>query len=208
MFLTRRAAVLGISSGVLLTANRAHAQLKTTPTSDIGPFYPVIRGDDVDNDLTLISGRAGRAAGQIIEVTGRVLNKQGQPVRGATIEIWQANAAGRYRHAADISSTPPDPNFQGFAKLVSGADGSYRYTTIKPGAYNDGDDSPRPPHIHLDITGQTDRLITQMLFPNEALNETDDVVPQWARARLTASAVGKTSNGALRYEWDMILDQG
>jgi protocatechuate 3,4-dioxygenase, beta subunit len=208
MFLTRRTAVLGMTSSVLLIGSRGHAQLKTTPTGDIGPFYPVVRGADADNDLTLIGGRSARAAGQIIEVAGRVLDKHGRAIRGATIELWQANAAGRYSHPADINPTPLDPNFQGFGKLVSGSDGSYRYTTVKPGPYNDGDDSPRPPHIHLDITGKTDRVVTQMLFPNEALNETDDVVPKWARARLTASVLGKGSNGALRYGWDIVLDQG
>ncbi len=206
--LTRRAAVLGLSSAFLIVGSRAHAQLKTTPTGDIGPFYPVARSGDADNDLTLITGRGSRAAGQIIEVTGRVLDKNGQPVSGATIELWQANAAGRYAHPADTNPAPLDPNFQGFGKLVSAPDGSYRYTTIKPGVYPDGDDSPRPPHIHLDIVGKTDRVVTQMLFPNEPLNDTDDVVPQWARARLMAVEFGKGANGAVRYRWDLILDRG
>jgi protocatechuate 3,4-dioxygenase beta subunit len=91
---------------------------------------------------------------------------------------------------------------------VSGADGSYRYTTIKPGAYPDGDASPRPPHIHLDIVGKTDRVVTQMLFPKEPLNDTDDVVPQWARPRLIAREHGKGANGAMRFGWDMVLDRG
>jgi protocatechuate 3,4-dioxygenase beta subunit len=208
MLLTRRAALLGVTSTALLVANQASAQLKTTPTGDIGPFYPVARGRDADNDLTLVSGRRGRASGQVIEVTGRVLDKRGNPVRGAAIELWQANAGGRYAHPADTNPTPLDPNFQGFAKITSGLDGRYRYTTIKPGAYPDGDDSPRPPHIHLDISGKTDRVVTQMLFPGEPLNDSDDVVPHWARARLTANSRGKGANGALRFYWDMILDKG
>ena len=208
MLLTRRAALLGFTSTGVLLASQARAQLKTTPTGDIGPFYPVVRGPDADNDLTLVRGRRRRASGQVIEVTGRVLDKRGNPVRGAVIELWQANAGGRYAHPADTSSTPLDPNFQGFAKIVSARDGTYRYTTIKPGPYPDGDDSPRPPHIHMDITGNTDRVVTQMLFPGEPLNDTDDVVPQWARARLTANARGKAANGVLRFDWDMILDRG
>jgi protocatechuate 3,4-dioxygenase beta subunit len=208
MILTRRAAILGVTSSALFVANQARAQLKTTPTGDIGPFYPVARGIDEDNDLTWVRGRRGCASGQVIEVTGRVLDKRGNPIRGAVIELWQANAGGRYAHPADTSSTPLDANFQGFAKILSGADGSYRYTTIKPGAYPDGDDSPRPPHIHLDITGKTDRVVTQMLFPGEPLNDTDDVVPQWARARLTAKARGKGAEGVLRFVWDMVLDKG
>ena len=82
------------------------------------------------------------------------------------------------------------------------------HATVKPGAYPDGDDSPRPPHIHLNITGKTDRVVTQMLFPGEPLNETDDVVSQWARARLTANPLGHGPDGALRFRWDMILDTG
>jgi protocatechuate 3,4-dioxygenase beta subunit len=206
--LSRRTALLGITSSVLLVGGKADSQLKTTPSGDIGPFYPVSRSGDADNNLVLIKGRRARASGQIIEVSGRVLDMRGHPVRGAVIELWQANAAGRYAHPGDTNPAPLDPNFQGFAKLVSGRDGSYRYTTIKPGAYPDGDDSPRPPHIHLDIIGKTDRVVTQMLFPGEPLNNTDDVVPQWARARLTAKALGQDTDGALRFGWDMILDKG
>jgi protocatechuate 3,4-dioxygenase beta subunit len=192
----------------LLLPKAAAAQLKTTPTGDLGPFYPVVRGPDADNDLTLVKGRTRRAAGQVIEVSGRVLDSKGKPVGGAVIELWQANAAGRYAHPSDINPAPLDPNFQGCAKLISDPDGRYRYTSIKPGAYPDEDDSPRPPHVHLDVSGKTDRIVTQMLFPGEPLNKTDDVVPEWARARLTANALGQSVNGALRFSWDIILDRG
>jgi protocatechuate 3,4-dioxygenase beta subunit len=144
----------------------------------------------------------------VIEVSGRVIDMRGNPVKGARLELWQANAAGRYAHPGDINDAPLDPNFQGFAKLASGRDGSYRYTTIKPGSYNDGDDSPRPPHIHLDIWGRTDRIVTQMIFPGEPLNERDDVIPRWARSRLTATALSRGTSGALRYQWDIILGRG
>jgi protocatechuate 3,4-dioxygenase, beta subunit len=206
--LTRRTALLGISSGFVVLAAGARAQRRPTPTGDLGPFYPVVRGPDADNDLTLIRGGRNRAAGQVIEVSGRVIDMSGNPVRGARVELWQANAAGRYAHPGDTNPAPLDPFFQGHASLVSGGDGGYRYTTIKPGAYPDGDDSPRPPHIHLDIWGRTDRVVTQMIFPGEPLNETDDVIPQWARARLTASPSGRGPNGALRFRWDIILDRG
>jgi protocatechuate 3,4-dioxygenase beta subunit len=206
--LTRRNALLGLTSSALLFPKSAAAQLKTTPTGDLGPFYPLVRGRDADNDLTLVKGRSGRATGQIIEVAGRVLDSKGMPVRGAVIELWQANAAGRYAHPSETNPAPLDPNFQGFGKLVSGRDGSYRYTSVKPGAYPEGDDSPRPPHVHLDVSGRTDRIVTQMLFPGEPLNKTDDVVPEWARARLTANALGLAANGVLRFNWDIILDHG
>jgi protocatechuate 3,4-dioxygenase beta subunit len=208
MLLSRRAAVLGITTTALVLPKDIRAQLRTTPSRDIGPFYPVGHRGDADSDLTLLNGRKGRAAGQIIEVIGQVLNKRGNPVQGAVIELWQANAAGRYAHPADNNPTALDPNFQGFAKLKTDRAGGYRYTTVKPGAYPDGDNSPRPPHIHLDITGRADRLVTQMLFPGEPLNETDDVVPQWARDRLIAKVLGQGVNGTPRYGWDVVLDRG
>lgn len=206
--LTRRKALIGISSGLVVLASGARGQSKPTPTGDIGPFYPVAYRGDADNDLTLIRGRSGRATGKVIEVTGRVLDVRGNPVSSAKIELWQANAAGRYSHPGDTNPAPLDPNFQGYGKLTAGRDGSYRYTTIKPGAYPDGDDSPRPPHIHLDVIGRTDRLVSQMLFPGEPLNDTDDVVPNWARARLTATALDVGADGIARYRWDIILNQG
>ena len=206
--LSRRAALLGISSGFIVVASGARAQSKPTPSGDIGPFYPVGYRGDADNDLTLIRGRSGRALGEVIEVSGRVLDVRGNPVSGAKIEVWQANAAGRYSHSGDINPAPLDPNFQGYAKLIAGRDGRYRYITIKPGAYPDGDDSPRPPHIHLDVIGRKDRLVSQMLFPGEPLNDTDDVVPNWARPRLTATALNAGADGMTRYRWDIILNQG
>ena len=205
---TRRTALLGMATTAVVLPSALAAQLRPTPTSSLGPFYPLVRGRDVDNDLTLVRGRRGRAAGQVIQVQGRVVDRRGNPVSGARIEIWQANAVGRYAHPSDTNPLPLDPNFQGFAKFVSGSDGSYRYTTIKPGSYPDGDDSPRPPHIHLDVSGNADRLVSEMLFPGEPLNDTDDVVPEWARSRLTATALGRGSDGISRFSWDVILDKG
>ena len=206
--ISRRTVLVGISSGLVAVASGLRAQSRPTPTGDIGPYYPVGYRGETDNDLTLIRGHSGRAAGQVIEVSGRVLDVRGNPVRSARIELWQANAAGRYSHSGDANPAPLDPNFQGYARITSGRDGSYRYTTIKPGAYPDGDDSPRPPHIHLDVTGQKDRLVSQMLFPDEPLNDTDDVVPNWARERLTATALDAGASGIARFRWDIILDQG
>lgn len=208
MSFTRRSVVLGVTSGTVLIVSKARPQLRATPSAMVGPFYPAAHAGEVDNDLTLVSGRGQRAAGKIIEVTGRVLGPRGMAVPRARVELWQANAAGRYAHPADSNPAPLDPNFQGFARLVTAADGSYRYTTVKPGAYPDGVGKPRPPHIHLDITGNGRSFVTQMLFPGEPLNHTDDVVPQSDRQGLIARSLGRSARGALLFEWNIVLDDG
>lgn len=106
-------------------------------------------------------------------VSGRVITTGGEPVAGARIEIWQANAAGRYAHPDDTNPAPLDPNFQGYTVLISGADGSYRFQTIKPGAYPAGPNTIRPSHIHFDLSGTHDRLVTQMYFDGDPYNEKD-----------------------------------
>src|SRR5881397_3888617 len=148
--------------------------LKRTPGEILGPFYPVLRSMEKTADLTALPGKPGRAAGQVIYVMGRVVNVQGQPVQGARVEIWQANTHGRYTHPSDTNPAPLDPNFEGFAVLTTDAEGRYRIKTIKPGAYPAGPDSRmRPPHIHFDVTGKSNRLVTQMYFAGEPLNDKD-----------------------------------
>ena len=115
-----------------------------------GPAFGSDAVEAGDSDLTRIPGATGEAIGQRIHVTGRVLEDEGRPVANALVEVWQANAAGRYAHPADPAVAPLDPNFQGSASIASDAKGDWRIVTIKPGGY----DSPighRPPHIHFDI---------------------------------------------------------
>jgi protocatechuate 3,4-dioxygenase, beta subunit len=151
----------------------AQSVLRRTPDQILGPFYPVRRIPDAGADLTRLPGRDGRAAGQVLHVVGRVLNIKGEPVRGAKLEVWQANANGRYTHPADTNSAALDPNFEGFAVLESDAEGRYKFKTIKPGSYPAGPGVVRPPHIHLRVTGRDDELVTQMYFEGEPLNEQD-----------------------------------
>ncbi len=207
MAVSRRTALVGISSTLVLLNTRAGAQLKPTSTVDIGPFYPVRRPRDEDSDLTLIKGR-NRAQGQVIEVTGRVLDRSGRAVPAARVEIWQANALGRYDHPGDENPAALDPNFQGFGKLKTDRLGRFRFLSIKPGAYPDGEGSPRPPHIHVDAAGEATRIVTQMLFPNEPLNALDDVLKGYDLSRLTAAAAGKSTDGAQRFVWDIVLYNG
>jgi len=141
-----------------------------TPHQVLGPYFPVASASVSSGDLTVGDGREGRAQGEIIEVKGRVLNREGEPVRGARLTIWQANAFGRYAHPNDSNPLPLDANFVGFAAMVSDHNGSYRIKTVKPGAYPVGPGQMRPPHIHFEVQGNFERLITQMYFPGEPLN--------------------------------------
>jgi protocatechuate 3,4-dioxygenase beta subunit len=189
--------------GIAATGGIARAAAPApTANGPLGPFYPIIRPGDDDFDMTQIKGQTGRALGRVIEVTGRVLDRKGNPVRGAALELWQCNAAGRYDHPGDIAAAPLDPNFQGFAKLVTGPSGEWRVRTIKPAGY----DSPigwRTPHIHFDIAGRQSRLITQMYFTEDfATNSKDALYNQLGEDAVTAMAAQQEAD---RYRWDIVL---
>lgn len=148
--------------------------LLPTPREVEGPFYPVTPQDDKDFDLTRVEGREGVAEGEHIIVRGSVLDIHGQPVPHATVEIWQANAKGRYRHPRDPNPAPLDANFQGWAIVLTDEQGEFRFKTVMPGAYPASRTWMRPPHIHFKVTKKGyAELTTQMYFPGEALNKTD-----------------------------------
>jgi protocatechuate 3,4-dioxygenase beta subunit len=138
----RRLVVSGLAAaGALMLPPRLAAQqagLVATPPTTAGPFYPVKFPPDVDNDLVVLRGNAARAEGAVTHVAGRVLGLDGKPIAGATVEIWQCDARGRYIHPGDVGGRPRDKAFQGYGRTVSGADGGYRFRTIKPVPY------PRP----------------------------------------------------------------
>jgi protocatechuate 3,4-dioxygenase beta subunit len=115
----------------------AQATLQRTPDQILGPFYP-LKSLDQNSDLTRVPGRPGRAGGLVLDVMGRVLNLKGEPVRNAQLEIWQANAHGRYTHPSDHNPAPLDSNFEGSTSLTADHDGRYRFKTIKPAAYPAG----------------------------------------------------------------------
>ena len=178
----------------------------------LGPFYPVHKPADQDADLTIIAGKDARALGQIVYVSGRVINVGGEPVVDAELEIWQANAAGRYTHPSDQNPAPIDPNFEGYAKIRTGPDGSWRIKTVKPGAYPASPTSTRPPHIHFDVKGRVNRLVTQMYFEGEALNDKDEILQRAPRkegliARYGAASV-QQEPGALAAVWTIVLRVG
>jgi protocatechuate 3,4-dioxygenase beta subunit len=183
-----------------------------TPDQILGPFYPVQKPMDGGADLAHLKGRSGEALGEINYVMGRVVNLRGEPCPGVRLEIWQANGAGRYTHPHDRNPAAIDPNFDGYATVLTDSEGRYRFRTVKPGAYPVVAEYWRPPHIHFDITGKVNRLITQMYFPNEPLNDKDPLLQQsWAKNSLIAQILPPTAaeepDSAL-VVWDIVLIQG
>jgi protocatechuate 3,4-dioxygenase beta subunit len=203
----RRILALTGAVGVIAAAGplvRAAAPMRRTASQTTGPFYPRTKPSDSDADLTRIEGREGIAQGQIIQVAGRVLNVAGSALPGVAIEIWQANTHGRYDHPGDRSDAPLDPNFQGYARLVTDAQGRYRFKTIKPAGYPAGG-FMRPPHIHVSVTGKQDRLVTQMYFAGEPLNDDDFLLAQAGSGRESLIVTLGDSRAA---NWDIVLENG
>lgn len=185
--LTRRGLIAGAAG--LIVARAARADLLLTPRQSMGPFYPRVKPIDSDADLTLLKGATGPARGEPIQVVGRVLTVQGRPLAGATVEIWQADAHGRYNHRADRGAGR-DRNFQGYGAVRAGTDGFYRFRTIRPRFYGAGA-GVRTPHIHFRVTDAEGReLVTQMYFPGEDMNARDflyrSLASDAARAAVTA----------------------
>ena len=167
----------------------------------------------LDHDLT--QQHAAEPLGERIVVSGRVLDDDGRPVRDALIEVWQANAAGRYVHAGDQHPAPLDPNFTGAGRCVTDADGAYRFVTIKPGAYpwRNHPNAWRPAHIHFSLFGRafTQRLVTQLYFPGDPLFDADPIFnsvrdPK-ARDLLVSDFDWETTTPewALGYRFDIVL---
>jgi protocatechuate 3,4-dioxygenase beta subunit len=178
-----------------------------------GPRFAPAFATARDADLTHFDG--GNALGERIVVTGRVLDETGRAIPSTLIEIWQANAAGRYAHDADRHDAPLDPHFAGIGKVMTDAGGNYRFTTVKPGAYpwRNHHNAWRPNHIHFSLFGQAfaTRLITQMYFPGDPLLPLDPIfnsIPDLAaRERLIATFDIDTTmpEFALGYRFDFVL---
>ena len=174
--LYRRNILTGMIAGAALvaTGRAAKAACALTPSQVAGPFYPRAI-QDYDWDLTSVSGGTGRAEGEVIEVTGQVLDAKCQPLPGSVLEVWQANVHGRYNHPGDkLTDRPLDPNFQGYARIATGKDGRYRFLTIFPASYPAMGDWVRPPHIHFKVHAPFNPSVTtQMYFAGEPLNDID-----------------------------------
>jgi protocatechuate 3,4-dioxygenase beta subunit len=167
------------------------------------------------NDYDLTVQHEGQPVGQRIQVAGRVLDSDGRPVPHALVEVWQANAAGRYKHRNDNWPAPLDPNFTGAGRGLTDAEGRYRFVTIKPGAYPWGNhpNAWRPAHIHFSLFGHAfaQRLVTQMYFPDDPLFSQDPIfnsVPDpKARERMIARFDWGTTQDhwQLGFTWDIVL---
>lgn len=177
---------------------------------------PVFGSHDLaGNDDDLTRQHAGEPLGERIIVSGRVLDEDGRPVPRTLVEIWQANAAGRYIHEVDQHPAPLDPNFTGAGRVITDEHGRYRFTTIKPGAYpwRNHPNAWRPAHIHFSLFGPSflSRVVTQMYFPGDPLLAFD---PMWnsvsdetARLRMMSAFDLDTTEPewALGYRWDIVL---
>jgi protocatechuate 3,4-dioxygenase, beta subunit len=178
-----------------------------------GPVLGNRRLGELDHDLTRQHG--GEPLGERITVSGRVLGSDGRPLGKQLIEIWQANAAGRYRHGVDTHDAPLDPNFTGAGRCLTDENGEYRFVTVKPGAYpwRNHPNAWRPAHIHFSLFGRAipDRLVTQMYFPGDPLFPFDPIFnsirDERARARLISTfELERTEpEWSLGFRFDIVL---
>jgi len=170
-------AAAGVVGGKLFANERKNPNCSPTPKETAGPFYPTKDQLDKDVDLTIVQGASGRAEGDIIYVSGQVLDDNCQPVARALVEIWQANKWGRYHHEADPNPARLDPNFQGWGQVITDENGNYSFKTIFPGAYPVSPEWTRTPHIHFKVSRRGyHELTTQMYFEGQDLNKTDRLI--------------------------------
>ena len=203
----RRKLMLAMSGLIAAGASGAVAALIPTPRQTAGPFYPETLPLDDDNNLTEVAGRTGKAKGIISDVSGRIMDINGRPLRDLRIEIWQCDANGRYRHPLENASRSLDENFQGHGFTITNAEGLYRFRTIRPVPY-----PGRAPHIHVAVFPADEQpFITQLYIAGEQRNDTDflyNYIPSDKRHLVTAKFEASTMPGADRQaSFDIILNR-
>lgn len=179
--------------------------MATTPRQSRGPFYPERIPLDSDNDLVMVEGVSQPARGEVVHVSGQVLDARGAPLQGAKVEIWQCDGFGRYHHPGDRGRGPIDPGFQGYGHTLTDADGGYRFRTIHPVPY-----PGRAPHIHFAVHWQgRERLVTQMYVRGAIENQTDFLLGRLASEQRAALLVdfrpSERFNGQKHGRFDLVI---
>ncbi|UCH54037.1 MAG: intradiol ring-cleavage dioxygenase [Pseudomonadota bacterium] len=199
----RRSFLLGMAGLWLATPVLARTRLDRTPAQIAGPFYPDDLPLDDDNDLTVVRGRNAHAKGNVSDVSGRILDVNGQPLAHVRVEIWQCDANGRYHHPRDHGG-PLDPNFQGFGHTRTDAQGRYRFRTIRPVPY-----PGRTPHIHFAVFPEWEpRFTTQLYVAGEPRNASDflfNSIPATRRHLVLAEFKQVPDGSALAASFDIVL---
>lgn len=186
-------------AAALFRPGASHAALQPTPGDELGPFYPLDWSGDIDADLVRL-GSGDAAGGRLLELAGTVRDTAGRPLAGAVVEIWQADAAGRYRHPG-VDPRTRDARFQGFGRTLTDAEGRYRFTTILPGNYGS-----RPPHIHFRVAPPGGReLVTQMYFRGNNREGNGYAPPE--REALSVDLTGSEEGGRVGFaaRFDLVL---
>jgi len=201
----KRRRIIMAAGGLLAAATSTASAALLTPRQSAGPFYPADLPLDDDNDLIHVAGESVVARGQAADVRGRLLDRNGKPLHGIRIEIWQCDANGRYRHPRDPGHREIDRGFQGFGHTVTDAQGRYRFLTIRPVPY-----PGRTPHIHVAVYPRGEQpFVTQLYVDGEALNADDFLyrrIPVEQRPLVTAAFEPTNSGGAeLSARWDIVI---
>lgn len=178
--------------------------LKPTPQDALGPFYPQKWTGEIDNDLRSLAGKSF-LQGTPLALAGRVLSTDGKPLSGATVEIWQTDDIGKYRHPSDDGEGPAKRGFQGFGRAVADTEGRYAFRTIKPVLY-----SGRPPHVHFKVVASGHReLVTQMYFAGDSKERGFALGFSKERDQLTVTptSIRDGNRDALAAQFDLVLER-
>lgn len=203
MLIGRRELIVGGIGALVTGSTRAQtgpgSRLIVTPPQIEGPFYPYTPPREIDADLVRLRTDDAPALGELVHLTGTVRSVDGQPYRDAIVELWQADARGKYRHPAEAATPPRDPKFQGYGRTATDGSGGFKFRTIRPPAYliDPATDYRRAPHFHIAVsTRGVRRLTTQLYIAGEPLNETDRWLHMVADPAQRASLIRPMQDGA------------